>query len=968
MALLTGWAGAVDAATESPGLDPAKAITQYVHDSWGTKEGLPNRRVNAIVQTRDGYLWLGTADGLARFDGVRFTIFNSRTNPEIGNNDIRALFEDEDGALWIGTYGGGVIRHKDGRFTRYTTQDGLVHDVVYRIAAARGGGIWVSTGGGFSRLRDGRFTNYTAAQGLVNNRVFPVFDGPHDTTWIGTYGGGLSRLHAGKFTTFGEAQGLGSSIVFDILQDIHGKIWVSTYGGGLLRFDGDAITRFTTKDGLGENRVLDLLEDRASTLWIGTYDGGLSRLRDGRFTTYTKRDGLTDNLVLALYEDREGSLWVGTANGLDRFRNGKVTIYSTAEGLTHDRVYAVYENAAGMWIATEGGGLNRFDQGKFTAITTAQGLAGNNVVSLGGDQAGNLWAGTVDAGMSRLGKGPIANFGIAQGLTGAVYAIVQTRDGDIWVGTSNGLHRWRNGTFTVFGKDAGLGDPAIRSLDPARNGDLWIGTNGGGLSRLRNGIFKTYTTPDGLGGNFVYALYRDHDDVLWIGSKDGGLTRLKDGRFFAFSAPGGLVNESIYQILEDDSGDLWMSGPAQLQRVSKRQLNEFADGQSKGIAATSYGEADGIRSGGFNGGSQPAAWKARDGKLWFASEAGVVVVDPARIPTNRLPPPVYVEQVKVDGRVLALARGVKLPPGKGSFEFDYTALSLVAPAKVRFRYRLAGFDEQWVDAGTRRTAYYTNVPAGSYRFQVIASNNDGVWNTRGDTFEFSLKPVFYRTWWFYTACGALVFLLGFSVHRLRIRQLQLREAELSVLVEERTRELAAANEMLRQISALDELTDIPNRRSFEEKLEREWNVAHRHRWPLSAIMIDIDDFKPFNDGFGHQKGDECLRTVAGALRNATPRAADLVARYGGEEFVVLMPETDAVGALAVAERLRRRVEALAIPHPFARASKIVTISAGVATVFPHLGGEREDLIAQADRRLYLAKSAGRNRTVSSDDT
>lgn len=963
MLLFAGIASATPVAqVAATGLDPDKAITQYVHDVWGTKEGLPHRAVRSVVQTRDGYLWLATAEGVARFDGVRFTVFNTRNTPAIGNDNIRTLFADGDGALWIGTYGGGVTRFKNGLFTRYTTRDGLVSDIVFRISAARGGGVWIGTKGGASRLRDGRFTNLTTKDGLANNLVFSIHEDRQGSTWFGTYGGGVSRLRDGRFTTFTKAHGLGSNIVFDILEDAGGVLWVGTYAG-LARFDGDRITLFTKQDGLSDDSAVALHQDRAGTLWIAT-TGGLSRLSNGRFSTYVKRDGLTDNFGNALCEDREGSLWVGTSDGLNRFRNGKVTTYGIAEGLSSDAVHAIYQDAAGMWIGTEGGGLNRFDQGTFTAFTTAHGLADNAIMSLGGDQAGNLWVGTTEAGLSRLNNGKVTHFGTAHGVSGVDYAIAGGADGDVWIGTSEGLFHGRDGTFTQVGQEAGLGNSLVRSLKLARNRDLWIGTNDG-LVRLRNGTFKTFTVRDGLAGNIVAALHEDDDGAIWIGSKDGGLTRLKDGRFFAYAAHGGLPNAVICQILEDDRGHLWVSEPSHLLQVSKLQLNAFAEGTSKRVVSTSYGEDDGIRGADFECGTQPAGWKARDGKLWFAS-MGAVVIDPERIPFNRLPPPVRIEQVTNEGRTIALRNGVVLPPGAGNIEIDYTALSLAVPARVRFRYRLAGFDEQWIDAGTRRAAYYTNLPPGRYRFQVIASNDDGVWNWRGDSFAFELQPFFYQTRWFFAACVVLMLLLAFAAHRVHIRHLRQRQVELATLVEERTYLLGKANQKLHDIATLDELTNIANRRAFDEKLEEEWGRARRNQAPLSAVMIDIDEFKAFNDHYGHQGGDECLRRVAGALKQGMSRSGDMIARYGGEEFVALLPGTDAAGAAVIGERLRALVEAQAIPHEYARAWKTVTISAGIGTVFPHLEGTHDDLIAQADRRLYRAKETGRNRVEPFD--
>lgn len=948
-------------------LDPDKAITQLVHDAWGTRQGLPDRRVAAIAQTADGYLWIGTGSGLARFDGIAFTVFRSASVPEIGNDDIRALQVDGTGALWIGTYGGGLTRLQNGKFTRFTTADGLAHDTVYRISRGRGDVLWIGTGGGVSRLEAGAFTNFSTADGLDSNVVFPVLEDREGAVWVGTYGGGLSRYQDGEFTTFRAADGLGSDLILDLLEDPDGSLWVSTYGGGLVRYRDGVFSRFVGENGAGHDRPFMLLRDRSASLWIGNYDGGLSRLHEGRYAHFNRRQGLSDNLVLALFQDREGSLWVGTTGGLDRLRNGKLTHYSTAEGLSHDRVYAVYEQQAGtLWIATEGGGLNRLRDGQVSVFTAADGLASDNVVSLAGDRAGDLWIGTVGQGVSVRRGGRFINHGVAQGIQGLIYALAEGPDGAMWVGGSAGLGRLRDGQFTPLDKDDGLPAEAVRAMLQDRDDGLWIGSNGGGLSLLRQGGFTTWTGADGLGGNFVYALHQDDDGVLWIGTKDGGLSRFKQGRLFAFAGRGGMDNTAVYQILEHD-GALWLSSPNRLLRVDKRQLDAVAAGSGALVETTVLDQAAGLR-GGFNGGSQPAGWKAADGRLWFASDAGLVVVDPDSIPVNGLIPPVHIEWLLVDGRRVdgnagAPANGIELPPGRGNLEIHYTALSLVAPDQVRFRYRLEGFDAGWIEAGTRRVAYYTNVPPGRYRFQVLASNNDGLWNQEGAVIAFHLTPAFHRTWWFAVLAGLAALLAVLALHGLNTRQLRRRSQALAGIVTERTRELAAANAALRRLSTLDALTGISNRRGFDQKFEEEWARARRHGWPLSAAMIDIDHFKPFNDGYGHQQGDDCLRQVADALRQGTARSGDHVARYGGEEFLVLLPNTGPEGAVAVAERLRRAIEALAIPHEFAGDTRHVTVSAGVGTALPGQDRIPGELIARADAALYEAKRSGRNQVA-----
>jgi diguanylate cyclase (GGDEF)-like protein len=367
-----------------------------------------------------------------------------------------------------------------------------------------------------------------------------------------------------------------------------------------------------------------------------------------------------------------------------------------------------------------------------------------------------------------------------------------------------------------------------------------------------------------------------------------------------------------------------------------------------------------MRSSECSGFTQPAGWRSHDGRLWFPTIEGAVVIDPDRIQTNMIPPPVVIERAVADRRPLPPRVYADLTLERGDLEFHYTALSFIDPERVEFRYKLEGFDPAWVEAGSRRVAFYTNIPPGKYTFRVRACNNDGIWNQEGDAVRFSLRPRFQQTIWFYGLCALGLVLLGFGAARMRAARAKARERELELQVAERTVQLEEANTKLQQLSELDPLTSIANRRRFEETLAREWRRAARDEMPLSLIMIDIDYFKDFNDAYGHQLGDECLRRVAGEIREAITRPGDLVARYGGEEFAAILPSTPSRGAIAVAELLRARVERMGTRHEKSHCG-VVTISLGVATMTPGEAFAPETLVAAADGALYSAKRAGRNR-------
>lgn len=788
-------------------LDPNKALTQYIHDVWQKEDGLPQLSVNALVQTRDGYTWVATQEGLARFDGVQFTVFDRKKIKEIKHNNIFALYEDKKGNLWIGT-AGGLNRHKENKFTVYTSKDGLSNDFVRAIYEDRQGNLWIGTDNGLNLFKNEKFTTFTTENGLSNNIVFTISEDSRGNLWIGT-NKGLNRLKDGKYTRFTTDNGLSDDNVRSIYEDSEENLWIGTYGGGINRFKHGVFTVYNTEDGLSNDFVQVVYGDKMGNLWIGTNEG-LNRFKDGKFTAYTTKEGLSDNVVQSICEDQEENLWIGTySGGLNRLKDGKFITYTTAEGLSNDLAFPVYQDRQGsMWIGTYGGGLNRLKEGKFTTYTRKEGLSNNNVRAICEDREGSLWISTYGSGIARFKDGKFTCFSTGEGLSeNNVRVIYEDSRGRLWIGTyGGGLNRFDNGRFTVYNTKNGLSDDFVIIIYEDKKKNLWIGTREG-LNRFKDGKFSTYTIKDGLSNNTVFALYEDREGGLWIGTYGGGLNRLKDGKFSSYTTNEGLFDDVVFRILEDAKGNFWMSCNKGIFTVKKKELNDFPDGKINSITCISYNEDDGMKSSECSGGSYPAGWKTRDGKLWFPTVKGVTVIDPENIKINVQPPPVIIEQVIVDGEPIDPGAELKLPAGKKNFEFHYTGLSFTAPKKVKFKYILAGYNQKWVDAGTRRIAYYTSIPPGHYHFNVIACNDDGVWNETGAFFGFDLKPYFYQTWWFYFSCGLLLVLSGIGFNRLRVKQLKNRERELETLVNKRTGQLAEANKELEKLSIVARKTD-----------------------------------------------------------------------------------------------------------------------------------------------------------------
>jgi ligand-binding sensor domain-containing protein/signal transduction histidine kinase len=774
--VLLVWCGTVYA------LDPRRELSQFGHEIWLTENGLPQNTVHAITQTKNGYIWIATEGGLARFDGVSFKVFDKQNTPEFNSNYIRTLLEDREGVLWIGT-AEGLVRMQAGKFTAFTTRDGLPNDSIQSIYEDREGSLWVATAAGLGRLKGDSVTTFTTKERLIGGSIQALFEDSAGALWIGTpYG--LSRFKDGKFANYTARDGLASNSVRAIQQTKDGRLWFGTLSG-LSVFSGGRFTTYRIRDGLPTDRIMSLYADKEGTLLVGTAIG-LSRYIDNRFTNFNSAEGLSASTILSMFEDIEGNLWIGTeSGGVNLLKDTKFTTYSTRNGLSSDLVKSIHGNQNGdIWIGTDGGGLNLLRGGKLTNFTTKNGLASNVVLALFGDDTGNVWAGTPNGlSLFRDGKSN-ANTSASILSNDYVKSIYKDRQGYLWIGTRGGLTRMKDGVSKTYTEADGLPNDLINAVCEDSEGVLWIGSLGG-LSRFKDDAFTTYTTADGLSSDLISSLYEDSDGTLWIGTNGGGLNRLKDGKFSAFTTQEGLLDDVIYSVLEDNGNNIWLSCSKGIFHAKKTDFDELASGAASSITPLAYGTADGMLTRECSGGGAPAGWKDNSGRLWFTTIKGVAMIDPQRIRINEQAPPVVIEQLRIDDdQSIATFGEAELPPGKTRFDFYYTAPSFVAPEKVRFKYKLEGFDRDWIDSGTRRIAYYTNLRPGNYRFRVIASNNDGVWNQTGASFGFYLKPYFYQTYWFYAFFILGLALIGWQLYRFRVNRM---EAQFSAVLAERAR-------------------------------------------------------------------------------------------------------------------------------------------------------------------------------------
>lgn len=731
---------------------------QYRIESWSTEQGLPYKTVNSVLQTRDGYIWVATPDGLARFDGVRFTVFNTANTPNLVTNRFGTLIESNDGSLWIAVEKRGLIRYKNGVFTNYTIANGLPSDWIWSLQYFSDTDILrVGTPEGFARFDGEKFVREDLPNISAEQKQQTINDNT-GAVWT-RFGSELRKNNESLLIP----EFFSRSLINLLYQDRSGTYWLAfddVISGYVVRFQAGKAEIFSDKDGLPGGIINAIFEDSKGNLWFGSKnEGGLSVYQNGKFQNLTKKDGLSSNGFTGFFEDSEGGIWGATFDGgLMRFSSQIFKSFSDKDGLSGKGVYPLFEDRAGtVWIGDWGNpkGLGRYENGVFSTVNGA-----TLFTSIFEDRDGILWVGSYN----QIGTIENGKYSIVYSLPQiATSAIAQDSSGAIWFGSGDGLRRMKSGAgnqanptalipnppelFDHFTTQNGLPANDIKVIHFDRNGTLWVATTGG-AAKFDGEKFTAYTEIDGLSGNHIRSIYEDSDGVLWFGSFDNGLTRLKDGKFTAIRVKDGLFDQGAFQILEDDSGRFWISSNRGIYRVSRQQLNDFADGKINSVTSIGYGTKDGMADAECNGGTSPAGFKSKkDGKLWFPTQKGVAVVDPKSLSDNIQPPNVAIESCLLDGKETD-CHNFKILPENDSLEIKYTGLSFNKSDQIKFKYKLEGLDKDWVDAGTRRRAFFTHLPSGEYSFRVAAANVDGIWNETGASLTITIIPPFYRTWWF----------------------------------------------------------------------------------------------------------------------------------------------------------------------------------------------------------------------------
>jgi ligand-binding sensor domain-containing protein/signal transduction histidine kinase len=792
--------------------------TDYLVDGWDTENNLPSSTVTSIAQTPDGYLWVGTYNGLTRFDGTRFVTFDPVNTPELTQTRVQGLFLDANGTLWINTFRGGLTSYRDGVFRR-ELPDQPAYDQHTTLAASASNLVTFVTQYGEVLRRNPATTNeaWSLVSPAGGERPFFQCVDAAGTLWLLTRDGHILQFINGAFRRLPEDGGLAGSQIYTLVADAHGVVWAGAENE-IARWNGRQFEAMTPTNGTSDIDPLWLFPTKTGAMWV--LDGTRLRQMNGRnwvteVEAWRGLLGSASGRTMGAHEDRDGGVWFNHyGNGLFHLApDGHYERITTQNGLSGDRVGAWFQSSdGGIWAGVDHGGLARLRDRRFHVIGPAEGLPARTAISVAGDTNGTVWIGTAGGGLCRWQDGKITRYPVGSSASANfVFSIALRPDGGAWLSASEGedLFQFYNGrvqrvSWDVHGVKSILIDsrgrvwmglkaglawwagnerqivntdsrgtlPAIRALAEAPDGTIWAGADDGTIFRCTQEKLEPFRVPDALAGQPVYSLYADASGIVWAGTFRGGLVRLKDGKFSRITAKQGLPADVISQILQDSHGRLWLGTHQGIYSVAKAALNACADGRAEAVDYVAYGRHDGLPALECSDGYQPACWRGPDGKLWFTTVRGVVWLNPEELTEKSPPPPVLIEELRVDGEPVPLRAGeIILPPGHKQYDFRYAALSFDAGDRTRFRYRLEGFDSGWVEADTLRTAHYGHLPPRPYRFHVITCNNEGVWSETGAALKFTVEPYFYQTLWFFILVSvAIVGGVAVIVRRLATRK------------------------------------------------------------------------------------------------------------------------------------------------------------------------------------------------------
>lgn len=943
----------------------------YGSTHWDMRAGLPHNMVHDLVQDSQGFIWVATWEGVARFNGRSFTVYDNENTEQARLSGVFSLLADDDGSILVGTAVDGIYSHQHGQWVEYGDADALRQLRLEDMQRTADGTLWLSSRHRLYRLdAQGRPQLVDFPPQIEPGQIHALYrDGPD---LLVSSANGAWQVRDGQVQPWGQAQGFADKQVRQIARDGRGG-WVVASADGVWRWHADGRTELV----VASNRISQAMVDSRQALWVVRNDGRVLGIASDGSRQQLPLGGMPTR---ALMEDREGLLWLGNSQGLSRLSPGPVQALTSADGLGDNFVRTVVQDAAGVTWVGHGNGVQRWVDGQLgplLAMPYPQ-LSGT-VTSLVLDPDGDgVWAGTYEQGVlhfdraGQLRQQLSVRYASARSLM--VRTLLPTAQGML-VGTPRGLLRLAaDGSIHPLGKQLGLGEHAVQVLSRDRQGQVWVGTEVGMAVLQLDGRVRHWRPGQELPAHAVFDFLHDADGTVWIAT-DSGLLRLRNDALQVYDHHAGLPRDKVFRIIDDGRGRLWLSSNQGVFRVARSEFAAHDTNAHDLLAVDVVDSSDGMPSSQVNGATSPAGWQHSSGQLMFPTGMGLVLIDPELAGRERtILPPVVFEQVLVNGLRQPLQASYRLQQPTNRLSITYAALAYASPHKLRYRYRLLGFEQDWVEVGDGTEAVYTNLPPGDYRFQVQAMAMPLDWSRsqRVGSAELAIVqvPVFWQRPPVIAAAFALLLLLLLSGWRLRGLHYERRQRRLNALVASRTEELHRKNaaleaagrerdELLGRLerqALYDSLTELPNRRAADGYLQQAMQQAQARASELSVALIDVDNFKSINDRYGHGVGDRVLAHL-GSLLNSPSDGAVFAARQGGEEFLLVMQDTGLV-------RARQRMQALCDEVAITRleGAPRFTISIGVAAFGP--GQEQlHTLLAAADANLYRAKEGGRNQVV-----
>ena len=832
------------------GKDAQKTFSQYSINRWNNENGLPGNAVKDIIKTSDGYIWIATFDGLARFDGIKFTVFDKDTAPNFKTNGILSLFEDHHKNLWLGTDGTGVLKYQQGKFDTIQTSPTLKNAFITSFAQTKDGTIWVGTKNGLAKLTDNQLTKVNEFPSLRTVSINSLLVDAQDNLWIATSNTGLIKKSDNYIKQYTTNEGVISNSFGALFEDSKKTMWAGTDNGLMAIQDGYHIDNLSNKYNLPHGFINTIFETEYGDILIGT-TYGLLWIRDDNIKIYTEKDGLPNNNVTAIINDGEGSLWVGTyKGGLVRLKDGLFLNYGIKEGLHNNFINTIYEVDSIYYIGTEGG-ISIFHDGIIKNYSSPNNSAFQNwVKAFLKDDTGNLWVGTYD-GLYKFDKGLKKVLSKNEGLSSnKIRSIIKDDKNQLWVGTANGINIInKNHQITILDKKNGLQSTFIMCLSKNKNGSILIGTNGGGLSMYKDREVKTFTMKDGLAGNVVFNIFQENNGLIWL-STDNGICSYDGKSFTTYNVANKLFKIAVFQTIIDESNKVWVATGKGIYTIDKKYLLESVT-KTEDITAKIklYDKAYGMRSMGINGGSSGIL--DEQGKIWFPTAKGISILDTKAVSQNLKRPTVVIEKVMVGKNKFLPYKNLKIEAESSNIEIHYTGLYFFAPERIQFQYKLEPFDKEWINARERRIAYYNNLLPGNYTFKVRAANDGGVWHEDFKSIKLTKEAYYYQENWFKALIGLVLLALAVALYFFQVWGIKSKNLKLAGQVKKRTEDINAQKEALERINASkDKLLSI---------------ISHDLKGPLKSIRqilslmssghVTQDEFKSLTNNLQQDVGN-----------------------------------------------------------------------------------------------------------------